>query len=72
MPRRSPEWEAGYQAGIEAASQWLIGTAQDYQQMAERMAHGSMNSHEKLNVGVMLEKAQLLEGQAGHIRNLKP
>jgi len=72
MPKRSAEWEAGFRAGTEAAAQWLIATAQDYQQMAGRMTHTAMRPVEKLNVGVMDEKAQLLEGQAGHVRNLKP
>lgn len=66
--------ELSRQAGLKAAATYLLGTAADYRQMAERIELPPRNHFlwtkswgEKQG---LLAKAELLEGQAKHIEGL--
>lgn len=71
-----------FNAGLEAAAGFLEATATDYRQMADRVRREIDEFNRGHNIGALggakyaeertlREKAMLLEGQAGHIRNLK-
>lgn len=58
--------------GRDAAVKQLESTAQDFEQMAERLSLiNHRTAREQAEIHSLTERAQLLRGQAGIIRELK-
>jgi hypothetical protein len=67
-----------YQDGLKDAHDFLLRTAADYREMAERAEHDAARfkfpghiSTAKNEARTLKEKAELLTGQANHILSLK-
>jgi hypothetical protein len=61
-----------FQAGLEAAADYLKGTASDYQQSIDRDQNSRrrLTENERRNIRLNKEKVALLRGQAGHVLSL--
>jgi hypothetical protein len=61
-----------FQAGLEAAADYLKGTAADYQQGIDRDQNSGrqLTENERRNIRLNKEKVALLKGQAGHVLDL--
>lgn len=70
-------WTLGAAQALEAAAKLLEATAADYDEMAMREAKHIKSQFPSLRAqqihaeAVLRDKAQLLRGQAGHIRKLR-
>jgi len=74
MATASPEYIDGYKKAIAAAIKQLEGTASDYDEMAGRIALPARDHYTyKWKIAERIkytESAQLLRGQAKHIKDL--
>ena len=64
--------QRGFQAGLDAASDYLKGTASDYQQGIDRDQNSGrqLTENERRNIRLNKGKVALLKGQAGHVLDL--
>ena len=64
-----------FNEGVEASARRLEETAQDYMQMRSQLLDDRsslrISPADKMKAKTFYEKAQLLQGQATHIRSLK-
>lgn len=63
--------KAGFEAGKAAAILVLTGTAEDFEQMANRLAKKRQTQADWVEQQLLSEKAKLLRGQITHIQQLK-
>lgn len=64
--------KADFDAGIKAASELLICTAEDYEQIHARLlALTRPTEYERKEAKLCEDKAKLLRGQAGNILRIK-
>lgn len=65
--------QIGFETGLKAAADYLLGTAADFQELVDRasVTDRTLLPREKLLLAVTKEKISLLKGQAGHVRELK-
>ena len=68
--------QQGFEAGLKAASQYLLETATDFKEIIQRPPYAwrqitRLSPADRINLKVFLEKIALLEGQAQHILEIK-